>query len=101
MIVDGDETTLIESDDLLQCDSAYGGLLTEGGSEYSFTYFPEEGIRVKWEVVLQRGDIERVANGELKELTLWGCRDSGCGCKFYNENDTCFYCDWVEGPDEA
>lgn len=97
LILVGDECAVYESDDLLQCESAYGGLLEEGGSKYGFTYFPEEGVRVKWEVLLEKEDIERVAKGELKALELWQCKDPACRCAFHDESGSCFYCDWVDG----
>lgn len=97
MILDNHEETAIESDDLLQCEFAYGGLKDSQTGIYSFTYFPDEkGVRNKWEFALNKPEMEQIANGEIKELKLWACKDSGCGCKFSAENDSCFYCDWVE-----
>ena len=97
MIEEGCEETTIESDDLLQCESAFGGLEVEETGVYSFTYFPDEhGTRNKWEFALTKPEIARISNGELTELELWACRSSACGCKFSSKNGSCFYCDWVD-----
>lgn len=50
-----DEETLIESDDLLQADTIYGGLIEDDGSTFGFACFPEhaeKGVRYKWEFEL-------------------------------------------------
>ncbi len=97
LIVEGDESTTIESDDLLQCERACGGLLEEGRDVYGFTFFTDpEGVRNKWEIVLSKADIEKVANATLTEFSLWACQDAACGCKFSSEDETCFYCDYVD-----
>ena len=102
MILEGSEDATIESDDLLQCESAFGGLEDAETGVYSFTYFPDEhGTRNKWELALSELEIERVAKGEVTELKLWACRSSACGCKFSSESGSCFYCDWVNAPGEA
>jgi hypothetical protein len=96
LIVKEDECATLESDDLLQCESAYGGLIKKGGSEYSFVFFPEEGIRVKWEVELSTTEIQQVANKELSSLVLWQCKDPECRCAFSSTKESCFYCDWKD-----
>ncbi|MEW6212117.1 MAG: hypothetical protein AB1631_27420 [Acidobacteriota bacterium] len=96
MILAGDESATIPSDDLLQCESACGGLIEEGGCKYSFTYFPEEGIRHKWYFSFDITDIERIADGATTELSMWACADPQCHSKFMDRNDTCFYCDYID-----
>lgn len=102
MIVEEIEDATIESDDLLQCKSAFGGLEDAETGIYSFNYFPDEhGTRNKWEFALSKPETERIAKGEVTELKLWACRSSACGCKFSSESGSCFYCDWVNVPGEA
>jgi hypothetical protein len=102
MILDESEEATIESDDLLQCEYAYGGLEDSATGVYSFTYFPDkQGTRNTWEFALSKSEMERIAKGEITELNLWACKDSACGCKFSSESGSCFYCDWLDAPSEA
>jgi len=55
MILEESEDATIESDDLLQCEFAYGGLEDAETGIYSFIYFPDErGTRNKWQVALSK-----------------------------------------------
>jgi len=105
MIVEDDESATISSDDLIQIEEvrgyllAYGGLIEEGGSRFSFTYFAEpKQTRKKWEFELTIEQIAMIAAGQITELTLWACSAPDCGCKFQTRNDSCFYCDYEEIP---
>ena len=91
-----DEAATVESDDLLQCECAYGGLVQVGTDSYGFTYFPGDGVRDKWEVELRAIEIRYIADGATTELELWACSDSTCQSKFSDPADTCSICDWVE-----
>lgn len=93
----GDEATQIESDDLLQCDCADGGLCLGGDGEFGFTYFPGSSRRPGWEVVLSALDISRIARGVVTELELWSCNVSECTFRSSLPGDTCRDHDWVEG----
>ncbi len=99
MIERGDEETTIQSDDLLQCERAYGGVTEEGGDYFSFTYFPDDSKRNKWHFTLHRSDIEMIADEALTEISLWACQTPGCGCKFHSKDETCFYCDYEDVED--
>ena len=90
----GDEAATRVSDDLLQCECAYGGLLEEGGCQFDFTYFPESGVRHKWLLVLDRSEVEDIASGQMTELEMWACADPACHSKFRDPKETCFYCDY-------
>lgn len=99
MIVAGEEEATIESDDLIQCETAYAGLIEEGRSEFGITYFPNhtsKGIRDKWELVLNKEEIANIADGLSNSLQLWSFRSEECGCRFTVADETCFYCDWKE-----
>ena len=93
------EEALIECDDCLQSDTAYGGLLEEGGKEYGFTYFPNHasrGVRDKWEIILSRDQIADIAAERSTTLQLWSCASPDCESKFPEESESCFDCDWED-----
>lgn len=92
----GDEATTIESDDLIQCDYAYGGLCEEGTDEYGFTYFPRKGTKTTWDFVLSAAQISEVAADNIATLELWACTDDNCGSMFPNSSWSCSYCDYVD-----
>jgi hypothetical protein len=89
-----EEVAVLPSDDLIQCDFACGGMVEEGGNIYEFTYFPED-IKPKWEVVLTTDEIQQIADGSKTSWELWACSDNACGCKFWDSEGSCFYCDWI------
>jgi hypothetical protein len=91
-----DESAMVLSDDLLQGDRTYGGLIDDRAGEYGFTYFPGEGVRTKWELQLTADQIRAIAHGRVRRLELWACTDDGCGSMFPSANELCFYCDYVD-----
>lgn len=97
LITSANDLAITESDDLLQCDCAYGGLCEEGGDTYLFTYFPEAGIRHKWIFELSAAEVSAIATGSMRQLSLWFCKSDECRSGFGSEEDSCFYCDYVEG----
>ena len=92
-IDDGDEATLVESYDLLQCEYAFGGLADEETGAYEFTYFPRKGIKTKWEFGLSAKEMHEVAEGE-RELELWACEDENCGSMSSWPDVPCSNCDY-------
>ncbi len=90
---------LIPSDDLLQCDFAYGGMYEENGEEcFGFTYFSLPRLASakyprRWFICLSQEKLKRIAKGELKTIDLWRC-DPDCGNRFSEENAMCRYCDY-------
>lgn len=96
-----DEVTTIESDDLMQYeefDFAYGGLNDAETGEFTFRYFTDNENGSTWDLSLTKQEIGKIAEGELKQLTVWGCQNPLCGCKFSDEEGSCSNCDWVEEP---
>ena len=92
-----DEDTIAESDDLLQTESVYGGRDSKRSDRFSFTYFPERGIRQKWQFSLSERELIAIAHGDEPMLHLWACTQDGCRSMFENaEGSQCFYCDWEE-----
>jgi hypothetical protein len=105
LIVGEDDAATTQSDDLIQAEEirgwllAYGGLIEEGGSRFSFVYFSEpKQTDKKWELELTKEQIAEIAAGRLTELTLWACSAPNCGCKFQSPDGTCFDCDYEEIP---
>ena len=97
LVLAGDEAATTSSDDLIQADRAYGGLMRDGGADYQFVYFPDKrGVRNKWEFTLSSRAIRDIASGKRTALTLWACASPECGCKFSDPKETCFYCDYEE-----
>ena len=70
LIESHDEAAFIESDDLLQCECAYGGLTEEDTDEYGFTYFPRKGVKTTWELLFSASQIRDVADGSITKLKL-------------------------------
>ena len=92
-----DESTLIESDDLLQCEFAYGGLIEEGAPVYGFTYFPRKAVsRKTWELEFSAHEISEIADRSIDKLELWACEDESCGSMFSSANYLCSDCDYVD-----
>jgi hypothetical protein len=96
LILKKDESTTIESDDLLQDDFVYGGLIEQNGVEYGFTYFPEAGTRHKWELVFTIGQLKDIYEGKKKYVDVWACKSKNCHCKFALKTDLCFHCDYQD-----
>lgn len=98
-IILGEDATVLESDDLLQYEEfnyAYGGLIDSETGDYGFRYFTDDENGSTWDIILSKSEIEKIVNGEIKELSLWGCQHPLCGCKFSGEEDSCSNCDWIE-----
>lgn len=89
-----DDAAFIESDDLLQCECAYGGLIEETTDQYGFTYFPRKGVRTTWELLFSASQIREVADGSITKLELWACTDENCGSMFSSADYNCTTCDY-------
>lgn len=97
LIEQRDDSTTIESDDLIQAEFACGGLIDEGSDHFGFTYFPaKEDTRHTWTFELTASEIADISQGKKKTLVLWGCQNPKCGSLFSSENDACFDCDYVD-----
>jgi hypothetical protein len=91
----GDESTLIPSDDLLQCRCAYGGLAKKGMPWFTFVFFPGPSTHPKWTLRLHVEEIKKIADGTIEDLVLWACKNKACGNQFFDQEDTCGYCDYL------
>lgn len=97
LIVKGDESTTNESDDLLQCECAYGGLFDPTSEQFGFSYFHRSDA--KWDIVLDASQIADIANGSLRQFALWKCSDLSCGCLYPEEDSYCPNCDSIRHVD--
>ena len=90
----GDYEAVTESDDLLQCDFAYGGRNKEGGDAWGFTYFLKEPDGAKWEVQFSRAALRALAAGTMEPtVKLWFCTRPGCANAFPNDEWRCMHSD--------
>ena len=92
-IVSGDEAaTVLESDDLLQCDCAYGGLYYDAQKpRFGFRYFYDEDVT--WDFDLDARQIAEIADGTVTAVELWQCSGGKCGCLYSAEDTYCPHCD--------
>lgn len=91
-IVEGDDATMVPSDDLLQCDVACGGLDRKGRGRFTFTYVA--GDRCRWQFSLTPAQLEVI--GAMRTLPLFACPT--CQCAFSIADATCRCCDVVLAP---
>jgi hypothetical protein len=97
----GDESTKIQSDDLLQCQHTYGGLTRAGSDKYYFCHFPTSENEPTWGFALSAEQIGQIAYGELLELEFWGCQSDTCQELSDSPDHHCGTCDWVRDEDAA
>ena len=94
----GDPSALIESDDLLQCERAYGGLYDSAAGRYGFAYFVDDDRKADaslcWEFDLDKQEIRDIAAGEVKEIQMWRCAAHDCGRRFPRVDSYCAECDF-------
>src|SRR4051812_40526640 len=74
-IAEGDESTILENYDGLQCECAFGGLFDVEGRRFGFSYVPDLGPYEEryikgaglpsWEIILTPDQIAAIASGSL------------------------------------
>jgi hypothetical protein len=101
LIKQNDELATIPSDDLIQTEFAYGGLIEEGTDTYGFTYFPEQSTRPSWSIVLTASEIEAISSGKKKTLILWKCQNPDCRSFLSSKDEACFDCDYIDDDELA
>lgn len=98
-IHDGDRAaTTIESDDLLQCECAYGGLYDRVGKRFGFRYFHSDDAT--WDFDLDAHQVAQIADGTLTTLNLWQCSSGKCNCLYSAEDSYCMHCDSIRYFDD-
>lgn len=100
LIKDSHEIVTTASDDLIQADFAFGGLIQDGGDRFSFTFFPAKGTEPSWTFELSTAEIASIADGGKKTLQLWRCKNANCENRFGQADDTCFECDYIDEEKE-
>jgi hypothetical protein len=95
LIDEGDEVAWMESDDLLQCERAYGGLYDEANGRYGFAYFvdDDEDSDICWDFDLDRQQIRDIASGKVTQIQLWRC-EPDCYRRFPRSDYYCAECDF-------
>lgn len=92
-------STRIPSDDLLQCDVAYGGLLDPNGTSFGFAYFHSADRSPSWYLTLESDQIQQIADGTITELMLWKCDLKRCPTRSTAPDFECTYCEfWENAP---
>jgi hypothetical protein len=100
-IEDGHISTTVESDDLLQCTWAYGGLIDKEHGLYGFRYFPDDESDVTWDIELTREEILMIGRMQSRHMVLWACPAINCGCLYPRETFYCWRCrEWHDSSQE-
>lgn len=90
-IATGDKATMLESDDLLQCDCVYGGLYDSVAGRFGFRYFHTD--EDTWDFDLDAEQIADIAWGKIRTFELWQCDSDKCHCYYPTEDSYCPNCD--------
>lgn len=69
-IRDGEPAATQISDDLLQAEGIYGGLIDPQKRLYEFVVFPEDHPKERWEVRLLADEIDELDGGYKREWTV-------------------------------
>jgi hypothetical protein len=92
-----DPDIVLDYGDAIQLGAVCGGRHGEKPRPYVLTYFPErEGNRSRWYLTLHRTEIEDIGDGRMTEIMMFCCTSAECHCKFREENDHCFFCDYED-----
>lgn len=91
-----DPDVVIDFDDAIQVGSICGGKVGTKLRPFEFTYYPEDDERGKWYLTLHRTEVEDIGDGHMTDITMYCCKSPDCRTKAREENEHCFYCDYVE-----
>lgn len=84
-------------DDAIQVGAVCGGKVGSKQRPYDLTYYPgEDRDRGRWFLALHQSEVEDIGDGRMTEIAMYCCTSSDCKCKFREQDDYCFYCDYVE-----
>ena len=78
------------SDDLIQNEYGYGGLVEE--NVFKFIFFHNNSG--KWSLRVTQSDLFQIQRGQITGLNLWKCNNPICLNFFYACEETCFNCDY-------
>ncbi|MCA9191347.1 MAG: hypothetical protein KDB03_06290 [Planctomycetales bacterium] len=102
-----DPDTMIESDDLIQCAHAFGGLVDAAEGVYGFEFvqeqdedlneeyegFSSDRLTVSWHYLLTREQIRAIGRIEQTTIPMWRC-SKDCGRRATSEDWYCPECDF-------
>jgi len=92
-----DPDIVLDYDDAIQVGAVCGGRYGKKPRPFVLTYFPEgEGKRGRWYLTLHRTEIEDIGDGRMTEITMFCCSSPDCHCKFREEKENCFFCDYED-----
>ncbi len=92
-----DPDIVLDFDDAIQVGAVCGGRYGKKPRPYVLTYFPEgEGKLGRWYLTLHRTEIEDIGDGRMTEITMFCCTSPDCHCKFRDEKESCFFCDYED-----
>lgn len=94
MIHSGDRCTTIPSDDLLQSETACGGLSLDGSGNFDLVYFVGEDTISKWYLTLSASQIHSIASESTSTLRLLKCDLPRCPNRRTHADVACGYCDY-------
>lgn len=81
----------------IQVGAVCGGKYGKKQRPFVLTYYPEaDRDRGRWFLTLHRTEIEDISDGRTTEITMYCCISPDCKCKFREQDDHCFHCDFVE-----
>jgi len=87
----------IDFDDAIQVGAVCGGRIGSADRPFEFTYYPDGDRRHgRWFFGLHETEIEDIADGLMSEITMYCCTSPDCRCKFRDESETCFFCDYED-----
>ncbi len=96
---DHDHDIRLDYADAIQVGVVCGGRYGKKPRPYVLTYYPEgDPDRGRWFLTFDRTEIEDISDGRMAEITLYCCTSPECRCKFREQNDYCFYCDYADDP---
>lgn len=86
----------LKYDDAIQVAAECGGKYASKHRPFVLTYYSEEDRdRGRWFLILHHTEIEDIGDGRMTEITMYRCISPDCKCKFREQDDHCFYCDYV------
>lgn len=94
-----DAEVCVDYDDAIQCGYLVGGRVGSRKRPFEFTYSPngDRSTKSRWKLALHPLEIEDIADGCMKELSLYCCKSPECGHKSTDPQDLC-KCDYVNDP---
>lgn len=93
-----EKEALIESDDLLQCEHAFGGLVDKDKRLFGFQLFVGGDDRdlenLTWDFLLEEKTIAQIVSGKVSRMQMWRCHND-CGRRATVKDWYCPECDFL------